>query len=384
MDDGHGGGPSRMSTVAGPTHSAWRAAAAWRRLAVILAVAILAAACASGAGSTDEAGGDVAADEPSEPAVQPRSVIRFAYAPDPLFTYLKDTGELAAWEERHDLRIVTTESWDAYDYFRGGHGDVASLATYELPVLEEDAGIKVVAFGKLNHQRTPLFRNASDRFDTLEDVPDGATVCANSGLTNTIAWSVIADQLHGIDYRLGEGKFNMVLQGHYDMPALVQSNECTIAAAIPEAAAPQLRKGQLEMMYGGRAPWKIYQDDICRCEHKGVMSNLLVARQEWYDAHPDQAAAFLELWERGLELWRQNKEEIVALYPETFFPVEAEEDTEYMLDYINDNDWYANTVYMDEAWIDEEKKLYNYMIESGWMQQNAEIPQFEAVAPPAQ
>jgi hypothetical protein len=39
-------------------------------------------------------------------------------------------------------------------------------------------------------------------------------------------------------------------------------------------------------------------------------------------------------------------------------------------------------VYMDEAWIEEEKNLYEYMVESGWMEDGTEIPRFEAVNPP--
>ena len=384
MADGHGGlSPLRARPTLGASRYVHRSAA-WRTIAMLLVLASVAVACGGGGETSASAGDEQASEAGAAPQEASRPVIRYTSPPDPVFSYLKDTGVLAEWEEEHNLRIVRTESWDALDYFQGGHGDVASLATYELPVLEEESGIKVVAFGRYNHARTPLFRNASDRFETLADVPDGATVCAASGLSNTIAWSIIADQLHGIDYRLGEGKFNMVLQNEYEMPGLVQSSDCTVAAAVPEAAAPQLRKGELELMYNGRSPWQIYQQDICKCEHKGVMSSLFVAREDWFNAHPDQAEAFLELWEQGLQLWRENRDEIVALYPETIFPVEAEEDTEYLVDYINENDWFAETVYMDERWIEEEQRLYDYMIESGWMQNDAEIPQFEPLAPATQ
>jgi hypothetical protein len=346
-----------------------------------LIVALVAAACTPRGGGTPESdvGGSDAAGEGEGSG---RDVIRFAFAPDPVWDYLRDTGELAQWEEDNNLRIVTSESWDEFAYFSGGHGDIVSMGTHELPVLEEETGIKVVAFGQYNHQRVPLFRKAGDPYETLEDVPEGSTTCANSAVSNTIIWSIIADQLHGIDYRVGEGRFNIVLQDHFVMPELTVRGECTVSAAIPEAAIPLLRTGELEMMYGGRPPWKIYQDDICECDHKGIMSNLFVATEEWYDAHPDQAAAFLELWERGLQLWQESKDEIVGLYPQ-HFAVESQEDIDYTIDFMSgENDWFAETVYMDEAWIEDEKELYNYMIESGWMQEDTEIPRFEAVAPP--
>ena len=70
---------------------------------------------------------------------------RFAFAPDPVWDYLRDTATLAQWEEDSNIRIVTSESWDEFTYFAGGHGDIVSMGTHELPVLEEETGIKVVA-----------------------------------------------------------------------------------------------------------------------------------------------------------------------------------------------------------------------------------------------
>jgi len=347
------------------------------------AVLLVTAACSSRGAASDD-GEETASEEATQQAdADTRDVIRFALAPDPIWDYLTDTGELAQWEEDNNLRIVTSESWDEFTYFAGGHGDIVSTGTQELPLLEEETGVKIVAFGKYNHQRVPMLRKAGDPYETLADVPERSTTCANSAVSNTIVWSIIANELHDVDYRVGEGRFNIVLQDHFAMPALVDSGECTVAAAIPEAAVPLLRTGELEMMYGGRPPWKIYQDDICECDHKGIMSNLFVATEEWYDAHPDQAAAFLQLWERGLQLWEENKEEIIGLYPQ-HFAVEQEEDTDYIIDFLSgENDWFADSVYMDEAWIEEERKLYDYMIESGWMEEGTEIPRFEAVAPPS-
>ena len=351
----------------------------------LFAVMLIATACGTGgADDVADAEGDASGGEEAEDGEGGgRGIIRFAFAPDPVWDYLSDTGELAEWEERNNLRIVTSESWDEFAYFAGGHGDIVSMGTHELPVLEEETGVKVVAFGQYNHQRVPLMRKAGDPYETLEDVPEGATTCASSAVSNTIVWSVIADQLHDIDYRVGEGRFNIVVQDHFVMPELIERGECTVAAPIPEAAASKLRAGSLEIMYDGRAPWQIYQDDICECEHKGIMSNLFVATEEWYDSNPEQAAAFLELWERGLQLWAENKEEIIGLYPQ-HFSVETEEDIRWMVDFMEGpNDFFADTVYMDDAWIEEEKKFYEYMVEADWISAETEIPRFEALAPPS-
>jgi hypothetical protein len=343
----------------------------WRRFTLLVGPSLIAIACAGAgdattASDTDGAGGS-----------GQREVIRFAFAPDQVWDFMRDTGVLAEWEKEHNLRIHTSDAWDEFTYFAGGHGEIVSVATYELPVLEEEAGVNVVAFGQYNHQRTPMMRKAGDPYDTLADVPRGTTVCADSASATTV-WSVLADQLHNVEYRVGRGRFDIALQDHFVMPELVARGDCTVAQVIPEAAAALLRKGDLEIMYDGRAPWQIYQD-ICACDHKGVMSNLFVATEEWYDAHPEQAAAFLELWQRGLDLWQENKEEIVSLYPQ-HFAVETEQDIEWMIDFMEGpNDWFADTVYMDQAWIEEETKVYNHMVQTGWMVAGTRIPRFAAV-----
>jgi ABC-type nitrate/sulfonate/bicarbonate transport system substrate-binding protein len=339
-----------------------------RWLAALLLGAMVLAACG---GDAEQAGGGEGGG---------KEIIRFAFAPDPVWDYLADTGTLAEWEEEHGLRIVTSESWDEFAYFAGGHGDIVSMGTHELPVLEEETGIKVVAFGKYNHQRVPMYTTPENGYQTLADVPMGSTTCMVSAVSNTIAWSVVADQLHGLNYRVGEGDFDIVIQDHFVMPELVTRGECEVAAAIPEAAIPLLRTGELEIMYDGRGPWQIYQE-ICECDHEGVMSNLMVSREEWFDEHPDQAAAFLELWQRGIDLWQENKAEIIELYPQ-HFSVEDEADVEWIIDFMEGpNDWFVDSVYLDEEWIEEEKKFYDYMIEGDWMGEDAPIPRFEAIEP---
>jgi ABC-type nitrate/sulfonate/bicarbonate transport system substrate-binding protein len=334
-------------------------------------VALSAAALViAGCGGGDEAAGD-----------GEREVIRFAFAPDPVWDYLIDTGTMAEWEEEYNLTIETSESWDEFAYFAGGHGDIVSMGTHELPVLEAETGIKVVAFGAYNHQRVPMYTRAEDGYNTIADVPLGSRTCMSSSVSNTIVWSIIANELHGLNYRVGEGDFDIAVQDHFVMPELVDRGECIVAAAIPEAAVPLLRSGELEVMYDGRSPWLVYQEDICQCDHRGIMSNLFVATESWYDEHPEQAKAFLDLWQRGIDLWQRDKAEIIAAYPQ-HFSVESQEDIDYMIEFMEGpNDWFVQTVYMDEAWVEEEMKFYDYMIAGDWMAADDPLPRFEAIQP---
>lgn len=352
-----------------------------RRLGAVIVLVLVAAACGGdGSGSTAASPSETGAQGGDANDPPGKDVIRFAFSPDPVWDYLRDTGMLAEWEERHNLRIHTSESWDEYTYFAAGHGDIVSLGTYELPLLEQETGVKVVAFGQYNHLRAQFMRKAGDPYETIADVPRDATVCV-LGATEIIADSVIADRMHGIDLRVGAGDFsNVVAQDLFVMPEMVARGECTVAASSADAAVNLLMSSEVEMMNDGRATWQLYQD-MCQCQHKGVMSNLFVATEEWFDEHRDQAAAFLELWETGLRLWKDNKEEIVGLYPQ-HFAVEGEEQVEWMVDYVSGpSDWFADTVYMDEAWIADETKIYDHMVEAGLMDAGAERPRFEPMQP---
>ena len=340
---------------------------------VLLVLSLIAAACGDGGGAGDDA-----------------TVIRFLFAPDPAWDYIAGVGGLGRdadgvsildkWQSENNIFIATSESWDEFTFFASGNGDIVSMGTHELPVLEAETGLKTVAFGQYNHQRVPLFRRAGDPYETLADVPPGSTICASSAVSNTIVWSVIADQLHGLDYRVGGGDFNMVVQDHFVMPELLVRGECEVAAFIPEAAIPHLRSGEIEQMYNDRQPWQVYQE-VCNCDHSGILSNLMIATEEWYEAHEEEAKAFLELWQMGIEGWEANKAEIIETYPQ-HFAVEDPADVDFMINYMSgQNDWFVDTVYLDQGWIDEEVKFYDYMIEGGWMDADADTPRFEVVSP---
>jgi hypothetical protein len=48
---------------------------------------------------------------------------------------------------------------------------------------------------------------------------------------------------------------------------------------------------------------------------------------------------------------------------------------------MQDYDFFAPTVYLDDEWVENETQVYELMKATGWMDPNAEIPRFEVVAP---
>ena len=337
---------------------------------------------AASAGALATMGGALAAcgSDDGGAAEGGRSVIRFAFAPDPVWDYMNDNGIIVKYEEEHNMRIVTSSTWDEFAYFAGGHGDIVSTATYELPLLEEKTKIPTVTFGKYNLLRITPLAAPDKNYATLADIPKGSKIGVPSAVSSTLVWGMYARKLHDLDFRVGGGDFELVVEDHFVMPEHVVRGELEAALAIPEAAIPYLRKGELEVMYDGKLPYEIY-GEICSCEHAGIMGNNFTATKEWYDAHPKEAAAFLALWEEGIKGWRENQAEIIQTYPQ-HFAVEEDADVKAMQDYIADHDWFVESVFLDDEWIKNETQLYDLMKETEFMEADTKVPQFAVVEPP--
>ncbi len=346
-------------------------------------------AIADAAAEEARAAAEAAAAEAAEAsgAQGETSIIRFAFAPDPAWDYLTDTGELAKWEAENNIRIVTSSTWDEFTYFAGGHGDIVSMGTQEIPVLEQETSIETVTFGKYNYQRSPMMKRAGDPYETLADIPLGSTICVSSPVSNTGFWTVAANELHGLDYRVGGGDFNLIVNDHFVNPTNLLRGDCEAAVIIPEAAAPHLRSGELELMYNGKMPFQLYNDFApVNDGQKHIMSNLFTATESWFDDHQTEALAFLDLWQRGVDLWNANQAEIIAIYPQ-HFAVEEQDDIDWMIEFMSgENDWFVDSVYLDQDWVDVEVAIYDLMTELNPDNPNRldpgfPMPRFEVLAP---
>jgi ABC-type nitrate/sulfonate/bicarbonate transport system substrate-binding protein len=338
-------------------------------LAVLVLALLLAVACGGGGGG-EEASGD-----------GERSIIRFAFSPDPVIDYLNDTGKLVEFEERYNTRLVMTSTWDEFTAFAGGHADIVSMATYEAPVLEQETDIQTVTFGKYNALRiTPVVRADSDA-QTLADL-EGEKIGVPSAVSSTLVWGMYAKKLHNLDFRVGRGDFELVVEDHFVMPELVMRGELAACLCIPEAFGPYAMNGEMKVLYDGQAAWEIFRDKFAP-GHVGLMGNNFIAVEEWYDSHPKEVEFFLALWEEGLRLWEQDKEKIIAQYPQHFAIDEEQPEAgvKWFTDYLGAHDWFVDTVYLDKKWIDQEKRVFDLMKETGFMAENAEIPRFEVTQP---
>lgn len=337
------------------------------------ALALVAAGC--GGGSNSAATGSTAGKP---------TVIRFLIAPDPVWDYLQDQGIVEEYEKKYNITIRTSSSWDEFQFFAGGHGDIVSMGTLELPILEKQTGIKTVTFGRYNGFRSTPGALCSKGYKTLADLPKGSKLGVNSPLSSTLLWDIYSRMKYGFPLQVGNPKtpFKIMVEDHFVMPEQVARGDLDAAIMIPEAAAPNLRTNKICWMYDGQPSWKVFAGLLPDSSHKGVLSNGFTSTKKFYDANPKAVQAFLALWERGLKEWNANKEKIVRTYPQ-HFSVKDEADIKYIVDYLkSEKDYFADSVYLSDKWIKNESTIYDLMKQYGLMAKSDPVPAFAVVKPP--
>jgi len=340
-------------------------------LAGLLAIALVVAAC----GGDDEGGEDGGGDAGCE------SVIRFTFAPDPVWDFINDSGLKDEMEQEEGICILAQVTWDEFGIYAGGFADIVSVGDFEVPTLDKQAGLTSVVFGKYNIDRSVLAVPASDTTtQSLEDLV-GGTVAVWDSVSSTLIWGVIASDLHGLDFRTGGGDFELVQVDITNTGPTVAAMETDAALVLPDFSVNELINDEIRVVYDGRTSAELYAEEIAgNPGHEGPMINVFLAEEEWYDSHPDEIDFFMRLWQRGIDEWQANKSEIIASYPQ-HFAVEGDEQVQFMQDWLAEHDWFVTTVYLDQTWLDAETPLFDIMRDNGFMESDEENPRFEILTP---
>jgi hypothetical protein len=344
-----------------------------RMLAALLVLALVAAACGDDEGGADDttAGGDAGC----------ASVIRFTFAPDPVWDYLNDSGVKDEMEQESGICILAQVTWDEFGIYAGGFADIVSVGDFEVPTLDAQAGTTSVVFGKYNIDRSVLAVPASDTTSqSLEDLA-GKRIAVWDSVSSTLIWGVIAQAIHGLDFRTGGGDFELVQVDITNTGPTAAAGEVDGALVLPDFAVNELINDEIRVLYDGQTSAELYGDQIAgNPGHEGPMINVFLANEEWYDEHPDEIDFFMRLWQRGIDEWQANKAEIISNYPQ-HFAVEGDEQVQFMQDWLTEHDWFVTSVYLDEAWLDAETPLFDIMRDNGFMDPEEENPRFEVLTP---
>jgi len=343
-----------------------RRAGVFRSIALASVLALVAMACGDDGGGDGGGGGDTGED----------GVIRFTFAPDPVWDYLKDSGIREEMEAESGIRIIEQASWDEFGLYAGGHADVVSIASFEVPLLEEETGNPATVFGKYNIDRSVLVVPADSDAQTLEDL-QGEKIAVWDSVSSTVIWRVLANELYGLDFQTGGGDYELVVTDLGNTGALAANHEVAGALVLPDFNVPVLLNEEVRVLYDGQTAADLYKEVVGAPDHEGPMINIFMAPTDWYEEHPEEVAFFLELWQRGIEEWQANQNTIIESYPQ-HFAVETPEEITFMKDYLGAHDWFVESVYLNDDWVSTESEIFPMLEETG-ASDSDEAPVFDVV-----
>jgi ABC-type nitrate/sulfonate/bicarbonate transport system substrate-binding protein len=343
-----------------------------RWTAGLAVIAVTASACASGGGS-----GQVAGE-----AEDAGGVVNMVMAPDAVWKWLEDQGIKEEMEQEADIQVLTASSWDEFGVFAGGHADVVSSATYETPELADAVGEPVSVFGRYNSDRSILGVATGSPYKDLCDL-EGKRIATFTAVSITLMWGMYAKEMCGLDLKAGGGDYELVVTDIQNLGDLVARGDADACLCLPDFSLVQLVAGTVEPLYDGKSAAQLWAENFASDPQDTThpQTNVFVAREAWVEKNQEEAAFLLSLWERGLQEWVEHGDEIVAAYPEDFGVTSPEEEA-YLLDWMkNKYDWYVDSVYLEENWVEEEKGVFDLMRETGFMEEDTEDPVFTLLSP---
>jgi ABC-type nitrate/sulfonate/bicarbonate transport system substrate-binding protein len=345
----------------------------WTTLMAIAAVLAL-AGCSEDRSESGGGGGG------SEPAAGSDNVIRFTFAPDPVWRWLKDQGIKDEMEQEAKIQILDSSTWDEFGIYAGGHADVVSVGSFEVPELEKQTGVKSVIFGRYNIARAVIAVRKDSPYQTLSDLK-GKKITTFTAVSDALLWGSMVKKSEGIDFKAEDGDFEFVLTDVQNMASLVAKGDAEACICLPDFAIKELKSGDLRILYDGQSDGEKFQADIAE-GHPGPAINVFVAREDWFREHQKEAEFFLKVWERGIQEWNTHRDEIIAAYPQDF-AAQNKADEKWIGNYLDDHNWFMDSVYLDDEWIAGESQVFDLLKETGFMEAEQDPPPFETVGAPA-
>jgi ABC-type nitrate/sulfonate/bicarbonate transport system substrate-binding protein len=343
-----------------------------RWFAGLAVLAMTASACASGGGS---------GQEPGE-AKDANGVINMVMAPDPVWKWLEDQGIKQEMEEEAGIQVLTSSSWDEFGVYAGGHADVISAATYEVPELAEATGEPATVFGMYNTDRSIVAVAADSPYKDLCDL-EGKKIATYTSVSITLIWGMYAKEKCGLDLRTGGGDYELVVTDIQNLSSLVARGDADACLCLPDFAIPELSSGAMKPLYDGQSAAQYWAEnfgsDAGDVTHP--QTNVFVARESWVEKNKEEATFLISLWDRGVQEWQQHRDEIIAAYPEDF-AVRTPEEMAFLQDWLDNNfDWFVPTTFLDEDWADGEREVFDLMKETGFVEDDVEEPSFTTLEP---
>jgi ABC-type nitrate/sulfonate/bicarbonate transport system substrate-binding protein len=335
-------------------------------------VALTASACASGGGSGRAAG---EADDAG-------GTVNMVMAPDPVWKWLEDQGIKQEMEQKAGMQVLTSSSWDEFGVFAGGHADVISASTYEVPDLEESIGEPTTIFGMYNSDRSIIAVPAGSPYQDMCELK-GKKIATFTSVSITLIWGMYIKDKCGLELGADGGDFELVVTDVQNMASLVDRGDADACICLPDFAMPELTSGRLRPLNDGQAAAQFWAKNYGSNPDSAIhpQNNVFVARKAWVEKNSDEAAFLISLWDRGVQEWQAHRDEIITAYPEDF-AVRTPEEMAFLQNWLTTKyDWFAPTAYLDDAFVKEETEVFDLMRKTEFMDKDAPNPDFTLIKP---
>ena len=313
-------------------------------LAALLATAAVLSAAACGGGAAPTAGGSATAAPDAAGSATPPAHIRLALAPDPVWQWLVDSGLVARWETDNNIRIDASSPFDQFSAFAGGHADVVVINAMDVPQFVEQSDREPVIIGVLSTDRSFLGVRRTSRAETLDDLVE-TTISVDGDLGSTLLWGLIAEAMHGLDFRVDGADFDLVVVEPASVADLVMRGDADACICVAELSVSALSSGRLRPLYDGDSAAEIYAEGVLGDPDALPIADAFVVDRAWHEQNGRAVAALLSLWEQGLQNWSIQKGQLIAAYPH-LFAVQSDEEIAWVIDYVAQDDWTAESVYL--------------------------------------
>lgn len=307
------------------------------------------------------------------PPRPPEKILRFVFAPDIVGQYMLDSGIYAKYEEKYNIKLVTSATWDDFAFFMGGHADVGSFGLIEMAHLERETGKKIVMFGKYNKAYMQLLVKSDSPYQTLADLK-GKRIGINSwGGGDVATFQVLAKKMHGLDFKEG-GDFEFVIADYFLLPGLLDKGDIDCALCAPtQGASILMMEGKIRAMYDGKSQWEVYKDFT---GHDGPTYNMWAAYKDWLDENEDCAKFLLEAWQEGVDAWFEKRAEIMHIYPQLSGASEGtEEELDFILKWENEHEFFYRDIRITPDWAKGEQDFMRFAQEAGAFPPGGEPPE---------
>lgn len=338
----------------------------------VMALGPLAAACGSSGNPSSGSTGGTASKGSSTP-------IKFVFAADPVWNWLEDKGIIAQMEQASGYHIARNETEDEFAFFAGGHADIVSMGSYEVPVLEKETGVRTVTFAKYNMGKDELCCDPAKGYNSFADLPSPGKVGFESATNSAHAWIALAKS-EGRDLGAQSKDLQIVVTDFSVSPELVLKGQLDAGCTAYCNSVKYQLENKVKIMYDGKGISQMFEEKFAP-GHEGFDSNNFVTTKQYYDTHPGEVAFFASVWERGVQEFWAHMPEIIKGYPGDF-GWEGQAQYQWVVDHLTNgwNEW-VKTVYMDPTWIKGEDGVDTLLIDQGQIPASQPRPFYVTIDP---